>query len=92
MTTPMDLRGVWCGYPTAVRAPEGYSICEASRQYMSGNRQAWMSMEWLRETHRKELREEQPQRASIHTELGFATTAGVPHRHGRNVLSGCITH
>jgi hypothetical protein len=65
---------VTCGvaYPASSTPPAHCPICEDSRQYVGAHGQEWTTIERLRETHRNEMRDEEPGVGSIHTEQPFA--------------------
>jgi hypothetical protein len=63
-----------CGtqYPVSPHAPPGCPICEDSRQYVAWAGQKWTTPDFLSQTHKNVISEEEPGLYSIHTQPDFA--------------------
>lgn len=65
---------VTCGaqYPPSAEPPEGCAICLDERQYVGWGGQEWTTLEELRETHRADIRAEEPGLTGIGSTPSFA--------------------
>ncbi|MBS1845184.1 MAG: MBL fold metallo-hydrolase, partial [Actinobacteria bacterium] len=65
---------VTCGaqYPPSAEPPEGCAICLDERQYVGWGGQEWTTLEELRETHRADIRTEEPGLTGIGSSPSFA--------------------
>ncbi len=63
-----------CGtqYPVSRRAPSECLICQDSRQYVDWNGQTWTTLEFLSQTHKNTISEEETGLHSFHTQPDFA--------------------
>jgi glyoxylase-like metal-dependent hydrolase (beta-lactamase superfamily II) len=85
-----------CGvqYAPTEQPPERCPICEDERQYVGWNGQQWTTLEELRaEGRRNELREEEPDLVSIHTNppIAIGQRALLIRTPQGNVLWDCLT-